>query len=129
MTLGQRLKRLRHIRGLSTRDIAEKLQIGKGTISNYESNTRRPKYEMLKVLADFYGVTVAYLLGEEQEPKPKKDFTTDELLDILDHDLMIKFAEEKIKLIRFVENTVKEDISLDDLRMAVEIIKNARQKK
>lgn len=66
MTLGKRLKELRILKGLTTREASLKLQLGKSTISNYENDARKPDYDMLKKLADLYGVTVAYLLGEEE---------------------------------------------------------------
>lgn len=65
MTLGEKLKKLREERGLYQRDIAELVGVGVSTISGYEKDLKRPKPKNLKKLADFYGVTADYLLGNE----------------------------------------------------------------
>ncbi|MCT4542819.1 MAG: helix-turn-helix domain-containing protein [Vallitalea sp.] len=65
MTLGERIKYLRNERGLYQRDLANVLDIAVTTISGYERDDRRPNPETLKQIADFFGVTVDYLLGEE----------------------------------------------------------------
>lgn len=63
--LGERLKLLRIEREKSVRDVATDLEIGKSTLSCYENNIKKPSYEVLGKLADYYNVTMSYLLGEE----------------------------------------------------------------
>lgn len=63
MTLGNKLRQLRQERGLTTREVSKLFNVGKSTISNYETDYRKPDADMLKRLADFYEVTVDYLLG------------------------------------------------------------------
>lgn len=65
MTLGEKLKSLREERGMFQRDLAELLGVGVSTISGYEKDLKRPKSSNLKKIADFYGVTIDYLLGNE----------------------------------------------------------------
>ena len=66
MTLGKRLKNLRMERGLYQKHISDLLGIGISTISAYERNDKKPKQESLIKLADYYGVTVDYLLGQDK---------------------------------------------------------------
>ncbi|MGX7835834.1 helix-turn-helix domain-containing protein, partial [Campylobacter fetus subsp. venerealis] len=66
--LGDRLKELRESRKLTQDKLAEILGISRGTYAHYEINKRKPDYDMLIKLADYYGVTTDFLLrGESQE--------------------------------------------------------------
>jgi transcriptional regulator with XRE-family HTH domain len=59
----ERLKKLRNERDLSQDSVGKSLNIGGRTIGNYESGERLPSLDTLVKLADFYGVSVDYLLG------------------------------------------------------------------
>lgn len=65
MTFGERLRELRESRGLRQSDIADAIGISSVMIVNYEKGVKSPQIEKLKLLADFFGVTVDYLLGNE----------------------------------------------------------------
>lgn len=58
-----RIKELRQAKGLSLRDMSEKINISYITISQYERGKREPKLETWQKLADFFGVSVPYLQG------------------------------------------------------------------
>ena len=57
------LKYLREREGLSQRDLAEKLNISKSTISMYEMGKRHPKFEDEEAIADFFNVDLNTLRG------------------------------------------------------------------
>lgn len=60
------LKALRKSRGyLTMQDFCSATGISFSTYQNYESGKRIPTADILLKLADFYGVTVDYLLGRE----------------------------------------------------------------
>lgn len=61
-----RLKELRTNSGLQQKDIASALNISKQSYSNYELGQREPSLETLCALADYFGVSVDYLLGKPQ---------------------------------------------------------------
>lgn len=61
---GQRLKELREEKNLKQTDISEKLNITQTSYSYYEKEKRSPDYATLKKLADFFGVSMCYILGE-----------------------------------------------------------------
>lgn len=63
MSLGKRLKIERIRKGVTTREVSKKFNLGKSTISNYENDYRKPDAEMIRKLAEYYGVTADYLLG------------------------------------------------------------------
>ncbi|MCH5339966.1 MAG: helix-turn-helix transcriptional regulator [Acetatifactor sp.] len=66
MELAARLKQLRKLSGISQAVLAEYLMCSSGTISNYENGVHSPDPETLISFANFYGVSVDYLLGRTQ---------------------------------------------------------------
>lgn len=66
-----RLKELRNERRLLQKDIARVLQCSTTVYCRYENGSREtPKDVMLK-LADFYGVSVDYLMGRDETTQQK----------------------------------------------------------
>lgn len=61
---GARLKDLRLENSLTQKELGEKVNIGKRSISNYELGTNNPDIDILKTLADFFHVSIDYLVGE-----------------------------------------------------------------
>lgn len=62
-TLGLRLKELRTEKELTQKQLAEKLNINSVTYLHYEKEQREPPLSLLADMAEFFGVTVDYLLG------------------------------------------------------------------
>lgn len=60
------LKMLRLQHGLTQQELAEHLELSPVTISGYELGRREPSIEMLERIADYFDVTVDYLLGREK---------------------------------------------------------------
>ena len=73
--LGKRIGEMRKKRGLTQRQLADKLKVSHGRISLYETGDRSPDPEMLKKLADFFGCSVDYLLGRTDDPNLSEDET------------------------------------------------------
>lgn len=63
----QKLKELRIERGIQQKDLAAVLGIGANTLSQYENGKREPDNETLVRLADYFGVSVDYLLDHATE--------------------------------------------------------------
>ncbi|NGQ93643.1 helix-turn-helix transcriptional regulator [Brevibacillus sp. SYP-B805] len=66
MTVGERLKKLRHERGLSQQALSDQLGINRSTYARYETNDNQADYETLLALATFFGTSVDYLLGRTE---------------------------------------------------------------
>jgi transcriptional regulator with XRE-family HTH domain len=64
-----RLRQLREAFGLVLQDVADLFSTNRNVPSQWEGGTREPSYEHLLRLADFYGVTVDWLLGRENAEK------------------------------------------------------------
>ena len=61
------LKKLRKEKGLSQLQLALKLGLNQNTISRYENGQREADHQTLIMFADFFGVTVDYLIGRTDE--------------------------------------------------------------
>ena len=60
---GDRLKSLRKSFDLTQKELGDKLNVSGRVIGYYESNDRFPDKETLTSIADFFNVSVDYLLG------------------------------------------------------------------
>lgn len=60
--LGEKIAEQRKKLGLSQEELAEKLNISQKSISKYELGDRKPQYKVLVRIAEYFGVTVDYLL-------------------------------------------------------------------
>lgn len=58
--IGKKIKILRKVRGLTQDQLAEKLSIGRATISNYEIGRRSPSIKELERIASILGVGLDY---------------------------------------------------------------------
>ena len=66
---GERLKTLRKERKISQKDLAKYLDISVRGYQSYESEDNEPNIKMLTKLADFYDVSIDYLVGRTDIPK------------------------------------------------------------
>ena len=63
---GDRLKELRKERNLTQEDIGNLCGVAKNTVSNWENNANQPSFDIVKKLAQYFGVTIDYLLNFTQ---------------------------------------------------------------
>lgn len=63
-----RLKELRERNNLLQKDVAARLNCSVPVYCRYEKGDRMPSTDTLKDLADYYHVTVDYILGRDLEP-------------------------------------------------------------
>lgn len=67
--LGTRIKELRKEFGLSQVALADRMEVTKQTISNWENENIQPSIDMLVGLANIFNVTTDYLLGLDDVPR------------------------------------------------------------
>lgn len=63
MKFTENLKKLRKERRIRQEDIAAELNISTRSYGRYESGEREPNLSILWRMADFFGVTIDYLVG------------------------------------------------------------------
>lgn len=84
-------KKLRKQRELTQEQIAEMLGVSSQAVSKWETNTSYPDISLLPIIADYFGVSVDYLLGHE----------TGKWLEAIDE--ACAKADESIKEKRYME--------------------------
>ena len=77
MCFPKRLKELRLAHGETQKDLANAIEVGRTTISEYESGKIVPKQEGLLRLANHFNVSVDYLTGVSNTPATRKQNVSD----------------------------------------------------
>lgn len=99
-------------RGIKPSKAAEECGINKSNVSNWKNNGYVPRSDALNKIADYFGVTVDYLLGNEQKEKPITDESNE--LDNIYLDL--------------AKDAQKNKIDPEDIKAAIDMIKLLRNK-
>jgi len=66
-----RLKLLRESAGYSQYSFASEIGVAQSTVGMWESGRREPDHKTTQKLADFFDVTLDYLLGKSDTPNPQ----------------------------------------------------------
>lgn len=64
--IAEKLRNLRENRGLSQKNVADRIHISPSIISAYEQGSRTPSIVALLKLSNLYGCSVDYLLGRDR---------------------------------------------------------------
>lgn len=92
-TVGERLRHLRNSKKLKQEELAKIISISKSAIGMYERNEREPSFEIVEKLANFFNVSIDYLLTG----KNKKTDTNNSNLFFFDIDGLSEDEIEDIK--------------------------------
>ncbi len=68
MTFSERLVQLRKEKNITQRQLASALNLSEVGIQNYEGGRRKPAYDILLALADYFNVSIDYLTGRTDCP-------------------------------------------------------------
>ena len=68
---GQRMAAFRVAKGLSQAQLAEELGMKRDLVAYYERSAKNPSLELVKKVADFFGVTVGEMLNDVSRAKRK----------------------------------------------------------
>lgn len=120
MTFGDKIKKLRLEHDLRQEDLAKIIKVHRATIGKYETNERFPDKDVLKNLADYFDISVDYLLGRTNNRKefiePEEGISSEN----------VKYKTYKEMLNRIIELMDKEGISSEvgdiDAKEAIELI-------
>ena len=122
MTIYERIESLRKSKGLSQGKLEKQLGFSNGSISKWKNST--PKVERLQKLADFFGVSVEYLMTGKEDEQKEKDNT----------DLKQKYREleellrsDSMKPVRYDGKPVNDDtidLLLKQIEISLAMLKN-----
>ena len=74
--LAERLKQLRAEKGMTQVQLAQMLDVSKGTIAMWETSKRKPSFEILSKLSDIFDRRMDYILGysdDASSPHPPEE--------------------------------------------------------
>lgn len=71
-SFGTQLKTLRKQYKVTQKQVAEKINITERNYQAYEANTQKPTYDNLIALADFFNVSLDFLVGRTNNPEVNK---------------------------------------------------------
>lgn len=134
LSFGQRLADLRREKGFSQVQLAQMLNMGQSTIAMYERDKRSPDNKTLERLADFFNVSVDYLLcltdtrerpGTKQPALPRaKQEALNKLMQVMDDPKVSELIS------RLPDLTLDEKESLVEYwDWALKVIEKQRQRK
>lgn len=66
---GAHLKELRKANGVTQKQLAANIGASERGIQQYELGERKPTYDMLIALADYFDVSLDYLVGRSDDPQ------------------------------------------------------------
>ena len=83
----ERLAQLRNKKGISQYEIANRLGIARTTYSGYENGSREPDIEMMNKLANFFDVSVHWLVtGSEKNLSEEDEMLIEEFSKLNEED-------------------------------------------
>lgn len=103
MEFSQNLKMLRKQKGVTQQRLADILCVDKTSISKWENGFNYPNQNIQMMIADYFGVSVDYLLGRDAPtPAPTDNTITEERLRVLgiDTDKLENLTDEQLSVIR-----------------------------
>ncbi|MCM0759083.1 MULTISPECIES: helix-turn-helix domain-containing protein [Sporomusa] len=68
-SFGERLNQLRKLRDLKAEDLADVIGVKRRIIYMYEKNESKPSFEVLISLADYFDVSLDYLVGRSDKAR------------------------------------------------------------
>lgn len=120
MEFKDRLLQLRKEKNMSREELAKKLNLSYSAISKYETGARTPDDDIKKKIAEYFNVSLDYLMGVSDIRNPYKE--EDEKLSDLDKFLLELKKKAIERGIEFNEDSV------DDLLDLYEFIKSRNKK-
>lgn len=78
-----RIKALRSEKGVKQSELAAAVNVSQAALSGYETEKYEAELETYMAIADFFGVTLDYLLGRSDDPSPAPELPQEKYREIL----------------------------------------------
>lgn len=88
------LKELRLSQNLTTTELGKKMGCSNPTITHYEKGDREPSIDMLCKLADYFNVSVDYLIGHETKKNPIMERPLSDIAENFIHEYSDYFTDK-----------------------------------
>lgn len=106
-SIADRLRELRSAKGVNQDTAAEACDMSRVALARYETGTRIPRAENVARLADYYGVTVDYLLGRDDSVPIENTPADDPLTEQIMAKAKLMNEEERRQLLRIMDAVKK----------------------
>lgn len=70
--MANRLRQMRVSKGLNQNEVGELVGMEQSAVSKWERGATEPDHNTLRILSDYYGVSIDYLLGSSDDPQAKR---------------------------------------------------------
>ena len=110
--IGNRIKLLREELGLKQEELAKKMSVSPSSIGMYERNLREPNNELTLKFANFFDVSIDYLLGKSDlrnYEDIEKEFYNKYIKDIETYGLTEDEIKDAIRLYKEIKYGKKEN--------------------
>ena len=131
---GMRLKKIRNDNKLTQKQLSEILSITSETLSKYELNKSEPSDSIKVAIANYFDISLDYLLGAIDEPYPLNRVSLS--LPIGASDYNVKEINEFVKYLSYKNTTSDEqkelvdkwsDLKADQKQMILQLINDLRR--
>lgn len=118
MEFSERMKQLRHDKGVTQVQLAQGLGISTGTVAMWETGKRMPSFETLCALEEYFDKRMDYILGRSNDassPRPSEDDI--EQLGVWETDVYLYETLQKyLRLDKFGKDAVESLIEAESRR-------------
>lgn len=93
--------------GLTPSGAASKIGFNRASVTMWKNSGKAPKQDLLVKIADFFGVTTDYLLGQEEKEQPT--VFDDGLSDVKKEfiQVILGLSDEKVQMLLQVAKSIK----------------------
>lgn len=105
MNFANTLKNLREANNITQEQLAEYLKVSRPTIAGYETKSRQPDFERLEKIAEFFNVTIDYLITglETKKEAPVNEHILDQEVMVSYNKLTLESKREVLSYIRLLQ--------------------------
>ncbi len=105
MNFANTLKSLRELHNVTQEELAAYLKVSRPTIAGYETKDRQPDFEKLIKIAEYFNVSIDYLITglDLPENQPVKESVLDQEVMMSYKKLSLTSKQDVLKYIRLLE--------------------------
>lgn len=126
--IGKIIKQLREEKNITQADLAKAVGVTTSSIGMYETEARKPSYEIVVKLANYFNVTTDYLLGNKKDQNiTNSDTEFSPKLSVKEQEKLDKQAEELINELTISLSQNKDHLTDKDYDVLLASMKGALQ--
>ena len=120
--IANRIKYLRENLGITQTELAKILKLSKSTISQYETDTNNPPDDIKIAMANYFNVSLDYLMGRTEDPTPINKEGVDILTKLEEVDFVLESVPNLALRGKAIDDETRELLKTS-LAMAIQISK------